>query len=72
MQRVFNAQYENILFEVAILDHKTLATADPCVIVFTCDLYLKIFFNDFQNSLGRTLHKKEESKFFVSWSGKCM
>ena len=35
----FNAQCEDGSFKVAVLDLKTLATAGPCVIVFTFDLY---------------------------------
>ena len=31
----FNAQCEDDSFKVADLDHKTLAKAGPCVIVFT-------------------------------------
>ena len=68
----FNAQCENSSLKVAVSDHKTLLTARPCVIVFTGDLYLQIFLNHFQNSLGGIDHEKEESKFFVSWSGKRM
>ena len=70
----FNAQCEDGSFKVAVLDLKTLATAGPCVIVFTFDLYqeAQIVLNHFRNSLDDIDHEKEKSKFFVSWNGKRM
>ena len=63
----FNAECEDGSFKVADLDHKTLATADSCVTVFTFDLYQEkqIFLNHFQNSLDGIDNEKEKSKFFV-------
>ena len=70
----FNAECEDGSFKVADLDHKTLATAGSCVIVFTLDLYqeTQIFLNHFQNSLDGIDNEKEKSKFFVCQSVKCM
>ena len=63
----FNAECEDGSFKVADLDHKTLATAGSCVIVFTLDLHqeTQIFLNHFQNSLDGIDNEKEKSKLFV-------
>lgn len=44
------AKYENGSYKVAVLNHKTLATSGPCVIVFTAALFAEThrrFLHDF-------------------------
>ena len=67
-----NAIYEDGTYKVAILDHKTLATSGPCMIVFTKDLFqaAQIYLNFFRNSMDGVNEKDRTAKFFLSWSGK--
>ena len=36
-QEYLNTKYSDESYKVAVLDHKTLATLEPCVLVFTSD-----------------------------------
>ena len=61
-----NAIYEDGTYKVAILDHKTLATSGPCMIVFTKDLFqaAQIYLNFFRNSMDGVNEKDRTANFF--------
>ena len=67
-----NAIYEDGMYKVAFLDHKTLATSGLCMIVFTKDLIqaAQIYMNFFRNSMDGVNEKDRMTKSFLSWSGK--
>ena len=71
-QEYLNATYSDGSYKVALLDHKTLTTFEPCVLVFTSALYeeARVFYHQFRNSLEGIDIKRYDDKFFMSWSGK--
>ena len=71
-QEYLNTAYCNGSYKVAALDHKTLATFEPCVLVFTSALYeeARVLYHQFRNSLEGIDTNRHDDKFFMTWSGK--
>ena len=71
-QEYLNATDSVGSYKVAVLDHKTLATFEPCVPVFTSALYeeARVFYHQFRNSFEGIDTNRHNDKFFMSWSGK--
>ena len=71
-QEYLNTKYSDESYKVAVLDHKTLATFESCVLVFTSDRYdgAKAFYHQFRNSLAGIDTNHRDDKFSMSWRGK--
>ena len=68
------AMFDGGVYKVAVVDHKTLETSGPAIIVFTSDLYkeARTYVQYMRNKLEGINCVDKSATVFLSWSGRKM